>query len=83
LAALMVWRTSSSDTPYCSSCCACNCTRTAGRELPPICTSPTPFTWARLCARMVEARSYRRLLSSSLDVSESTMIGACDGLTFL
>ncbi|MCY1415874.1 hypothetical protein D9M71_313700 [compost metagenome] len=53
----MVWRTSSSETPYWLSNCGSSSTRTAGNELPPICTSPTPGTWDRLWDRMVEARS--------------------------
>ncbi len=76
----MVWRTSSSDTPYCSSCCGCSSTRTAGSELPPTWISPTPDTCDSFCARMVEPMSYSSALSSTSDVSESTMIGAWDGL---
>ena len=78
----MVWRTSSSDTPYCSSCCGCSSTRTAGSELPPTWISPTPDTCDSFCAITVEARSYSWLLSSCGEVSDSTMIGACDGLNF-
>ncbi|MNR66619.1 hypothetical protein D3C85_1902040 [compost metagenome] len=57
--------------------------RTAGRELPPICTSPTPCTWDRLWDRMVEAKSYNWPFSSTSEVNDNTMIGAWDGLTFL
>ncbi|MNH22145.1 hypothetical protein D3C79_819880 [compost metagenome] len=57
--------------------------RTAGSELPPICTSPTPGTWDRLWDRMVEARSYNWPFCSTLEVSARTMIGAWDGLYFL
>jgi len=32
-------------------------TRTAGSELPPTVTSPTPSIWAIFCARIVEAAS--------------------------
>ncbi|KWV86421.1 hypothetical protein PFLmoz3_03854 [Pseudomonas fluorescens] len=57
--------------------------RTAGSELPPICTSPTPGTWDRLWDRMVEARSYNWPFCNTSEVSDSTMIGAWDGLIFL
>ncbi|MNC29071.1 hypothetical protein D3C75_773080 [compost metagenome] len=76
-------RTSSSDRPYWLSNCGSTAMRTAGNELPPICTSPTPGTWARLCDRMVSARSYSWPFCSTSEVSDSTMIGACDGLIFL
>jgi hypothetical protein len=32
-------------------------TRTAGSELPPTLTSPTPATWEIFCSRIVEAVS--------------------------
>src|ERR1039458_8257414 len=32
--------------------------RTAGSELPPTVTCPTPLTWASFCAMIVEAASY-------------------------
>jgi hypothetical protein len=44
---------------------------------------PTPLTWDRLWDRMVSARSYSCPLDSTEEVSDSTMIGACDGLIFL
>ena len=75
----MVWRTSSSDTPYCSSCCGCSSTRTAGSELP-----PTDFADAghlrQLLRRDGGADVVQLGLPSTSDVSESTMIGAWDGL---
>jgi len=79
----MVVRTSSRATPYWLSRLGSTSTRTAGSELPPICTSPTPSTWDRLWDRMVDARSYSWPFCSTSEVSDSTMIGACAGLTFL
>ena len=56
-------------------------TRTAGSELPPTLTWPTPFTWAIFCASRVEAASYiwPRVIVS--EVSERIMIGASAGFT--
>ncbi|CFU09182.1 Uncharacterised protein [Bordetella pertussis] len=74
------WRTSSSDTPRLASAPGMRLTRTAGSELPPTVTSPTPFTWASFCATMVEARSYSLPWPSVAEVMASVMIGAADGL---
>ncbi len=78
----MALRTSSRATPYWSSRRGSSCTRTAGSELPPISILPTPCTCDSFWAITVEARSYSWLLSSCGEVSDSTMIGACDGLNF-
>ncbi|MNP54116.1 hypothetical protein D3C76_1486480 [compost metagenome] len=58
MALLMALRTSSSETPWLNSACGLSPTRTAGRELPPTSTSPTPSIWAMVCASWVEAKSY-------------------------
>eukprot|EP00659_Diplonema_papillatum_P010041 gene10040-biopygen10044 len=79
----MVLRTSSRATPYWSRALGSSSIRTAGNELPPICTSPTPGTWDRLWDRMVEARSYSWPLGNTSEVRDSTMMGAWDGLIFL
>ena len=56
-------------------------TRTAGSELPPTVTWPTPRTCESFCATMVDAASYicPRLMVS--EVSVITMIGASAGFT--
>gem|GEM_PF-1279378 len=73
-------RTSSSDTPRLASAPGSTVTRTAGSELPPTVTSPTPSTCDSFCATMVEARSYIWPWLSVSDVIASVMIGASDGL---
>jgi hypothetical protein len=55
-------------------------TRTAGRELPPSWTCPTPLTWLIFCCRMLDAASNRRPWPKVLDVSAITMTGASAGL---
>ena len=44
--------------PYLNSALGFSSTRTAGSELPPICTWPTPLTCESFCDRMVSAASY-------------------------
>jgi hypothetical protein len=58
-----------------------SCTRTAGRELPPTLTSPTPPICAIFCASTVEAMSYSAPCGRFGDDSASARIGDCDGLT--
>jgi hypothetical protein len=56
--------------------------RTAGSELPPICTSPTPHLGQALRQDGV-GQVVQLALGSTSEVSDSTMIGAWDGLIFL
>ena len=44
--------------PYLNSALGFSSTRTAGSELPPICTWPMPLTCESFCDRMVSAASY-------------------------
>ena len=55
--------------------------RTAGSELPPTITWPTPCAWESFCCRMLEAASYIRPRPSVSEVSATIMIGASAGLT--
>ena len=57
--------------------------RTAGSELPPTCTSPTPGTWDSFWPTMELAMSYSSPCPSTGEVSDSTMIGAWAGLILL
>ena len=76
----MAERTSSSDTPWLNSACGFNPTRTAGRELPPTLTSPTPLICEMVCASWVDAKSYSCPCEYVSEVSVRIMIGASDGL---
>ncbi len=67
--------------PYLESDCGLSSTRTAGSELPPTCTWPTPSTWDSFCATMVDAASYICPCVIVSDVSARIMIGASAGLT--
>jgi hypothetical protein len=51
-------RTCSRPIPYLLSASGLSSTRTAGSELPPTVTWPTPLTCESFCARTVEAESY-------------------------
>lgn len=80
LAAAMAVRTLSRDSPYWLMASGLRSTRTAGSELPPMLTCPTPCTCDSFGASTVEARSY---ISPRLWVSEvrvRTMIGMSEGL---
>ncbi|MNT26639.1 hypothetical protein D3C72_1622300 [compost metagenome] len=80
MALASVVRNWSSDTPWLASAPGSTVTRTAGSELPPTVTSPTPSTCASFCATMVEAMSYNWPWLSVSDVSAKVMMGASDGL---
>jgi hypothetical protein len=75
-------RTSSRPIPYFESAVGFSSTRTAGRELPPTITWPTPSTWASFCWRIVDATSYICPRLKVSEVSPRIMIGASAGLTF-
>ena len=77
----MAVRTSSTDTPRRLSAGGFNSTRTAGSELPPTLTWPTPSSCASFCARMVEAASYIWPRVSVSELSASSITGASAGLT--
>ena len=62
--------------PYLNSALGFNSTRTAGSELPPICTWPMPFTWLSFCARIVSAASYICPAVSVAEVSARMSTGA-------
>jgi hypothetical protein len=57
LAAAMAARTLSRPTPYFDKLVGLSSIRTAGSELPPSTTWPTPLTWLKLCCRTLEAAS--------------------------
>ncbi len=81
LAAAIAARTSSSPTPYLLSACGFSSTRTAGSELPPTLTWPTPSICESFCAMMVDAASYIWPCVIVSEVSVRIMIGASAGLT--
>jgi hypothetical protein len=56
-------------------------TRTAGSELPPTVTWPTPCTCESFCASTVEAASYIWPCVLVSEVSARIMIGASAGFT--
>ena len=56
--------------------------RTAGSELPPTVTCPTPLTCDSFCAMIVEAASYIWPLVRTGEVSASMKIGESAGFTF-
>ena len=68
--------------PYLLSAVGFSSTRTAGSELPPTLTWPTPSTWDSFWARMVEAASYIWPRVMLFEVSARIMIGASAGFTF-
>ena len=81
LAAASAARTSSSATPYLKSVSGFNSTRTAGSELPPTLTCPTPSSCDSFCATIVDAASYIWPCVIVSDVSVRIMIGASAGFT--
>ena len=77
----MAARTSSTPMPYLLSAVGLSSTRTAGSELPPTVTCPTPSTCDSFCARIVDAASYIWPCVIVSDVSARIMIGASAGFT--
>src|SRR5208282_1674594 len=69
-------------TLYRESGCGFTSTRTAGSELPPTCTWPTPLTCASFCANTEEAMSYNCGLGTTSDSSVISIIGWSAGLIF-
>jgi hypothetical protein len=80
-AAAMAARTSSTPMPYLLRAAGLSSTRTAGSELPPTCTCPTPSSCDSFWARMVDAASYIWPCVMVADVSARIMMGASAGLT--
>ena len=78
----MALATSSRARPYWFNALGSSDTRTAGSELPPACTWPTPGICASFCAMIVEATSKTWPGVSESEVSASARIGACEGFTF-
>ena len=81
LAAASAVRTSSTPMPYLLSAGGFSSTRTAGSELPPTVTWPTPSICESFWARIVDAASYICPCVIVSDVSARIMIGASAGLT--
>ena len=81
LAAASAVRTSSRPTPYLDRASGLSSTRTAGSELPPTVTWPTPSICESFCARIVDAASYIWPCVFVSDVSVRIMIGASAGFT--
>jgi hypothetical protein len=81
LVAASTVRTSSKEMPYLLSVCGSSSTRTAGSELPPTCTCPTPCSCDSFWAMMVEPASYIWPCVMVSEVSARIMIGASAGLT--
>src|SRR6266536_1202244 len=81
LAELRTLRTCSSPTPYLLSAVGFSSIRTAGKELPPTITWPTPPTCASFCAMIEEAASYICPLVRIGDVKASMKIGESAGFT--
>ena len=67
--------------PYLLSACGLSSTRTAGSELPPTLTWPTPAICDSFCAMIVDAASYICPCVIVSDVSVRIMIGASAGFT--
>jgi hypothetical protein len=67
--------------PYLLSAVGLTSTRTAGNELPPTVTWPTPDSCDSFCAMIVDATSYICPCVIVSDVSARIMIGASAGLT--
>src|SRR5580698_5748777 len=63
--------------------CGFTSTRTAGSELPPTWTWPTPLTCDSFCANTEEAMSYNCGLGTTSDSSVISKIGWSAGLIFL
>ena len=82
LAAESAARTSSRPIPYLNRACGFSSTRTAGSELPPTLTFPTPGIWEIFWARIVEATSYSWPGLSVPEFISSTMIGSSAELDF-
>ena len=82
LAPLNVVRTCSRPMPYLFRAGGFSSTRTAGSELPPTVTCPTPLTWASFWAMMVEAASYIWPLVRTGEVRASMKMGESAGFTF-
>ena len=68
--------------PYLLSVCGLSSTRTAGNELPPTWTWPTPCNCESFCAMIVEPASYICPCVIVSEVSARIMIGASAGFTF-
>lgn len=75
-------RTFSRPRPYPLNCVGLTLMRTAGAELPPTMTWPTPPICDNRCSRMVDAASYSADGGSLSDVKAMIMMGASAGLTF-
>src|SRR5271170_981995 len=81
LVAVIALRTVSGLMAYFCSVLGLSSTRTAGNELPPTLTVPTPLTCDSFCARLVEAASYIWPLVMVSEVSARIMIGESAGFT--
>src|ERR1035441_9104341 len=81
LAPLKAVRLCSRPTPYLFTAVGFNSMRTAGSELPPTETCPTPVTWASFCAMMVEAASHIWPRVRVAEVRASMKMGESAGLT--
>src|ERR1700683_5030376 len=79
--AAIALRTFSSPSPYAKSWVGLMLMRTAGAELPPTDTWPTPVICDSLCSKIVEAASYMAGGGSLSGVSAEIMIGASAGFT--
>jgi hypothetical protein len=79
--AASVCRTSSSPTLCRLSACGFSSTRTAGSELPPTNTWPTPSTRDSRCCMMLDAASYICPVSMLSEVSAMMTMGASAGFT--
>ncbi len=80
LVAEMALRTIAVLMPWRLSAVGLRSTRTAGSELPPIVTCPTPSTCEIVCASTVEAASYIWPRLSVAEVMLRIITGASEGL---
>src|ERR1035441_8029394 len=81
LAPLKAVRICSRPMPYLFTAVGFNSMRTAGSELPPTETCPTPVTWASFCAMMVEAASHIWPRVRVAEVRASMKMGESAGFT--
>ena len=82
MALARVERTSSREMPLLFSESGLSSTRTAGSELPPTVTWPTPATWESFWLNTVEARSYSSPKDKLGEVSPMTIMGESAGFIF-